>query len=291
MSGPVSSRRRAAAGSGFILIGAVLTQWSAAIISPLFGVVGPGAASAFRFEFGALILLVLARPRVGAWTREQWGGVVVLGVATAFMNQCFYHAIARIPLGTAVAIEYLGPFLLAAFGKRSWRHVALLILAAIGVLALTRPGTGITWLGALFAAGSGLGWATYALASHRVGGATKGFGGLAVAMTISAILTLPAGVAQGSTLATHPGLLARAAAAAVMAIVVGFAAEMQALRRIKPSIVSVLLALDPAVAFAVGWAFLGQHVSLTDLLGVACVVGAGVGVTLDVATSDVSLAL
>lgn len=285
------SRRQAVAGGGFIIVGAIFIQWSAAVISPVFHAIGPSAASAWRFVFGALVLLALARPRVGEWTRRQWGGVVVLGVATAFMNVCFYQAIARIPLGTAVAIEYLGPFLVAALGKRTLRHFSFLVLGGLGVLFLTRPGGGITLVGALFAGGSGVGWAIYALASHRVGGVTRGFSGLAVAMSISGLVTLPFALGSASRLVASPAMLGRVVAVAVMAIVIGFGAEMQALRRVKPSIVSVLLALDPAVAFAVGWALMGQHLTTFDTVGLICVVVAGIGVTTDVVDSDVGLAL
>ncbi len=93
------------------------------------------------------------------------------------MNLCFYQALARIPLGGAVAIEYLGPFMVAALGKRSWRHFALVVLAGLGVLALARPGGGLTSIGTLFAVGSGVGWAAYAFASHRVGGMHDGLPG------------------------------------------------------------------------------------------------------------------
>lgn len=285
------TRRQALAGGGFIIVGAIFIQWSVAIVSPVFHLVGASAASAWRFDFGALVLVVIARPRVRAWSRRQWGGVVVLGVATAFMNQCFYQSIARIPLGTAVAIEYLGPFLVAALGKRTLRHFAFLILGAVGVVFLTRPGGGINLVGMLFAGGSGLGWAIYALASHRVGGATKGFSGLAVAMSISGLVTLPFAIGSAPALFTSASSVARIATTAVMAIVVGFGAEMQALRRVKPSIVSVLLALDPAVAFAVGFFLLGQRITAFDAVGLVCVVAAGLGVTTDVVESDVGLAL
>ena len=284
MSGAPSEREHALAGAGFVLLGAALIQWSAAIIRPAFATLGPSAASAWRFLIGALVLLVLTRPRLHRWSRAQWLGVGALGVSTAFMNVCFYQALARIPLGGAVAIEYLGPFLVAALGRRSWRHLGFVALAGAGVVALARPGGGLTLTGILFAAGSGLGWAAYAFASHRVGGTTRGFEGLAVSMSIAALVTLPMSLGSTSILVHDPHLAARVALVAVMAIVLGFGAELQALRRLAPSIVSVLLALDPAVAFAVGWLLLGQAITAWDLVGLACVVGAGVGVTYDTAS-------
>ena len=284
------ARRRTLAGVAFLLAGTTTIQWSAALVMPVFLRIGPSASSAWRFFFGAVALLAVSRPRVRAWTRHQWVGAAALGASTAFMGFCFYQSIARIPLGTAVAIEYLGPFLVAALSKRSLRHYAFVALAGAGVVALARPGGGVTLLGVLFALGSGAGWAGYAFASHRVGGSIEGFGGLAVAMSIAALVTAPFAFASAHVLVARPWLGGRMALVGVAAIGLGFGMEMQALRRIKPSVVSVLIALDPAIAFLMGWLFIGQGVSVTDLVGLACVVGAGVGVTYDVTRGVVPVA-
>lgn len=274
-----------------MLLGATAIQWSAALVKPAFKVIGPAASSSWRFFFGAVILLVLTRPHVRQWKARQWWGAIILGATVALMNQSFYQAIARIPLGAAVAIEYMGPFLVAALAKRSLRHFAFVALAALGVLALCRPGGGITFYGALFAGVAGASWATYTFASHRVGGDTQGFGGLAVAMAVAAILTLPFGVGEAHVVWSHPSLLARLVLVGLMATVLGFGFEMQALRHLKPSIVSVLLALDPAVAFVIGVLLLDQRVSAWDLVGLVCVVAAGIGVTYDSAKEDLKTAL
>jgi len=273
-----------------MLLGATLIQWSAAIVERVFPVIGPSASSAWRFLLGAVVLLALTRPNVRHWTKRQWIGALALGATVAVMNQCFYQAIARIPLGSAVAIEYLGPFCVAAFGKRSPKHLAFVGLAGAGVVALTRPGNGLNVIGVLFAFGAGLGWATYIFASKRVGGTTKGFGGLAVSMSIAATLTLPFSIGTSARLVESPELLLRLLIVAVMAIVLGFGAELQGLRRLKPSIAGVLLAGDPAVAFLVGWLLLHQAVRLWDIVGLACVVLAGVGVTYDSSVSESELA-
>jgi inner membrane transporter RhtA len=277
-------------GAGFMLLGATLIQWSAAIVERAFPAIGPSATSAWRFLLGAVVLLALTRPNVRHWTKRQWIGALTLGATVAVMNQCFYQAIARIPLGSAVAIEYLGPFCVAAFGKRSVKHLAFVGLAGAGVIALTRPGNGLHATGVLFAFGAGLGWATYIFASKRVGGTTKGFGGLAVSMTIAAVLTLPFSIGSSARLVESPGLVVRLLIVAVMAIVLGFGVELQGLRRLKPSIAGVLLAGDPAVAFLVGWLLLHQAVRLWDIVGLACVVVAGVGVTYDSSVSESELA-
>ncbi|HEY5104198.1 MAG TPA: EamA family transporter [Acidimicrobiales bacterium] len=281
---------RTLSGAGFMLLGAVLIQWTAAIAMPVFPVIGPSATSAWRFLLGALMLLALTRPKLRHWTRRQWLGAFALGVTVAVMNQCFYQAISRIHLGSAVAIEYLGPFCIAAFGKRSPRHLAFVALAGAGVVALTRPGNGLNVAGVLFAVGAGLGWAAYIFASRRVGSTTSGFGGLAVSMSIAAILTLPLSLGATAQLVDDPRLLLRLLIVAVVAIVLGFGAELQGLRRLKPSIAGVLLAGDPAVAFILGWLLLHQAVRSWDILGLVCVVMAGVGVTYDSTVSEGELA-
>lgn len=272
---------RTLSGAGFLLAGVVLVQWSAALVEPVFPVLGASATSAWRFLIGAVVLLAITRPHLRSWTRAQWAGACALGVSTAFMNQCFYQALARIPLGGAVAIEFLGPLCVAALGKRSLRHFAFVVLAGLGVLALTHPGNGLTLVGVLLAAGSGLGWALYVICAARVGGLTRGFDGLAVSMSIAAIVTLPFSLPETDQLFSHPHTLARLAIVAVMAIVLSFGADLQGLRRLHPSIAGVLLAFDPAVAFLIGWLLLNQTVSAWDFTGLACIVVAGVAVTYD----------
>jgi inner membrane transporter RhtA len=164
------------------------------------------------------------------------------------------------------------------------------VLAGLGVVALTRPGNGLNLDGVLFAAGSGVGWAAYVYASKQVGGATKGFEGLAVSMSVAALLTLPFSLGASARLVEHPGTLVRLAIVAVMAIVLGFGAELQGLRRLKPSIAGVLMAGDPAVAFIVGWILLNQSIKVWDVVGLCCVVAAGAGVMYNSTVSESELA-
>jgi len=269
------------AGAGFIILGATSIQWSAAIVQPAFARLGPVATSGWRFLLGALILLVATRPRLRHWRSEQWRAAVILGVTVAFMNVCFYQAIARIPLGSAVTIEFLGPLCVAVFGRRSGRHFIFAFLAALGVVLLAHPGGGVTLVGALFGLGSGLGWGGYVFAAARVGGATTGFGGLAVSMSVSALVTLPWALSKFALLAHHPTLSGRLALVGLMSIVLGFAAELQALRRLSPAAAGVLMSLDPAIAFVIGVLVLHERVTPWVMVGLACVVAAGVGVTID----------
>lgn len=273
--------RRAAEGALFVLLSATFIQYSATLAVGAFHRISPSATSGWRFLLGAVVLLAIARPRVRRFTREQWLAAIALGLATAAMNQSFYQAIERIPLGSAVAIEFIGPCLIAAIGGRSWRHAASVVVAIGGVLLLTRPGSGVTVAGALFACGAGAGWALYSLASHRLGRATEGFDGLSVAMAVATIVTIGPTIGASAHVVHSPALLGRLALMAVLAVVFGFMCDLQALRRLRPAVVSVLLALDPAVAFIVAAIVLHQGVSAADVGGLVLVVGGGVAVTYD----------
>lgn len=276
----VPTRQDSVAGASLIIAGAISIQLSAAIVEPAFKVLGPVATSSARFFLGALVLVITTRPSLRRWPRDRWVAVGAMGLSTAFMNVCFYQSIARIPLGAAVTIEFLGPLAVAVVGRKTWQHVSLALVGALGVVLLAHPGGGITLSGLLFGLGSGLGWAGYVFASHRVGGDGAGFGGLALAMSVSAIVTLPWTLSSARILVHHVGLDGRMLLVATMSIVVGFACEMQALRRLRPATVGVLLAMNPAIAFVVGWVTLGERLTLWVTLGMLCVVAAGVGVTL-----------
>jgi len=273
--------RDAVVGAALIVAGATSIQWSAAIVEPAFRVFSPNAVSAWRFFFGALVLLALTRPPLHRWHKEQWRSAIALGLAVAFMNQCFFQSIARIPLGAAVTIEFLGPLTVAVVGQRSRRHLAFAGLAAVGVVFLGHPGGHLTTFGVLFGLGSGLGWAGYIFANKRVGVAAPGFGGLAVSMAVAAVATTPFSMSSVATLSAHPWLGGRLLLVACMSIVFGFALELQALRRLHAASVAVLMAVDPAIAFVLGFLVLGQRAGGWDLVGLLCVVAAGVGVTID----------
>jgi inner membrane transporter RhtA len=276
-----STRRSATIGAALIVGGAATIQWSAAIVTPAFSVLGASSTSAWRFLLGALVLLTLTRPRLRQWRAEQWRAAIVLGLSVAFMNQCFYQCIARIPLGSAVTIEFMGPLLVAVFGHRSWRHAGFATLAAVGVYFLGHPGGHVSLAGLAWGLGSGLGWAFYIFASAKVGDTTTGFQGLAVSMTVAAVATLPFSLARVALVWHHPTLGGRLLLVASMSIVLGFALEMQALRRLKPAMVGVLMAFDPAIAFVLGFVVLAQRPTTFDIVGLGCVVIAGVGVTID----------
>jgi inner membrane transporter RhtA len=284
------NNHRALKGAGFLLLGAFMIQWAAAVVHPAFVKLGPSGAAGWRLIIGGIILLAIARPKLGEWKKIQWLAALAFGTSTALMSFFFYSAISRMPMGGSVAIEYLGPFLVAALGKRSVRHYAFVVLAGVGVVALTRPGSGLNLAGIIFACLAALSWALYVFTNHRVGNQSPGLGGFAVSMMMGGIIMAPFSLSHLSIMVHQPGVAVRMVIVSVMAVVLGFGFEMQSLRRLRPSTVGVLMAFDPALAFLMGALVLGQTMHPLDAVGLLCVVAAGVGVTYESAGDSVGLA-
>lgn len=267
----------------FAVLGSVTSlQLGASLASVLFPVIGAAGASALRLTLSALVLVALTRPRVRSWTRGQWTSVVLLGIALAGMNGAFYEAVSRIPLGAAVTLEFLGPLGLATILSRRLRDLLWVGLALTGVVLLGFEGfeqsltaAGVAW--ALVAAGF---WAAYILAGARVASADVGMSGLAVASVVSALLTLPVGIASAGTALLSWSVLGTAVGMAVLASVIPYSLELFALGRMPKKTFSVLLALEPAVAAMAGAALLGQAVGVGAIVAIALVIVAGVGATL-----------
>lgn len=272
---------RASGGAGavvMVLVGQFSVQFGATAATGLFGRVGPVGAVSLRLAFAALVLLAVCRPRVRGLGSRGRALVVAFGVALAGMNSLIYEAIARIPLGAAVTLEVLGPLVLSVAASRrasSWLWAAL---AFAGVALLGRGGfTGLTLPGALFALGAATMWAAYILASQRAGGRFDRLDGLALAMTVGAVLAVPVGVVQGGPAMIDPVVLGWGAAVALLSSLVPYSLELLALRRLPAAAFSVLMSLAPAIAATAGFLVLGQEVTPVSALAIAMVVAASIG--------------
>lgn len=252
----------------------------------LFPVLGPWGVTSLRVAIAALLLVLIVRPRPRRWTRPQWVAAVLFGVSLAAMNGFFYAAIDRIPLGPAVAIEFLGPLVLAAVLTRrladaAWVGVALLGMVVLGVDGLigAEPLDPLGVVFILVAAGF---WVMYIRMSARVGALIPGSGGLAMGLLVAAVLLIPVGIPAAATVAADPQLLLLAAITAVLSSVIPYSFELAALRRLPQRVFGVLLSLEPAFATLAGWLILGQDATPLRMLAVALVIAASVGTTLGV---------
>ncbi|MFC3994457.1 DMT family transporter [Nocardiopsis sediminis] len=262
-----------------VLIGIVSVQMGAGIAKNLFGVLPPSAVVWLRLATSAVILVALARPALRGRTRADWMVAVGFGVCLALMNYSLYQAIARIPMGIAVTIEFLGPLAVAVAGSRRRVDLVWVALAGCGVLLLGRSDGDITFAGVAFALLAGVAWAGYILLSAATGRRFAGTSGLAIAAVVGVFVMAPVGIAEGGTALLDPRLLAIGAAVGLLSSVVPYTLEMQALRRMPPRVFGILMSLEPAAAALIGLALLGEVLSVWQWLAVGCVVGASVGAT------------
>jgi inner membrane transporter RhtA len=262
-------------------------QVGAALATRLFPVTGAAGATLLRFCVAAAVLLAVSRPPVRGWRRAQWRAVLLYGGSLAGMNGFYYAALARLPLGPAVTIQFLGPLTLSAALSRRWRDAGWVALALTGVLTLGLAGrdgggTGgsLDPVGVVFALVSAAFWALYIVAGSRASAAVPGRGGLAVAMTAGAAALLPFGCVGAWHAAGRPHALLLAFGVGMLASVVPYSLELAAMRRAPRRVFGILLSLDPALATLAGWLLLGQHAAAVSLAAVAAVIAASTASTL-----------
>lgn len=272
----------ARAPSGALVIGGITSvQLGGAFAVHLFAWVGPSGAVLLRMLTAALILLATSPPRLRGRALSGLPLAVVFGLVLAGMTLSFYNALHRIPLGIAVALEFVGPLTVAVAGSRRPIDLVWVALAVGGILALTRGGAEpISGLGVFFALLAGALWGCYILLSARVGQAFERGAGLTVALCVAALVTLPVGIAGAGSHLLEPRSLALGAAVGLLSSAIPFSFEMEALRRIAASLFGVLMSLEPAMAALAGFIVLGQQLSARAVLGIALVVAASVGASM-----------
>jgi inner membrane transporter RhtA len=262
--------------------GSLSVQFGAAFAALLFPRIGPVGAVTIRLVVAAVILLAAVRPRLRGHRRSDYAVVVAFGLVLAAMNASIYEAIARLPLGVAITLEFLGPLALALATSRRWRDVLWVMCAGGGVVLLEGGSTtGLDWVGVVFALTAACCWVGYILLSGQTGRRFQKADGLALAMTVGAVVILPVGVLGAGPALVEPTTLGLGALVALMSSVVPYTLELFALRRIGPGTFGILMSLDPALAAAAGVLVLAQHPGVWQLVGIALVVIASAGVTLE----------
>jgi inner membrane transporter RhtA len=279
-AGPFARAVAAVPPPGLLLVSIVSIQLGAAVAVHLFATLGPIGTVFLRISFSAVLLLVAARRQIGQDARRHVGMLLLFGCVIGAMNMCFYGAIARIPLGIAVAIEFIGPLGVAAFTSRRPKEFLWIGLAVAGLALLTPSiGTDLDPVGVGLALAAGAGWASFVLISPRVGSAVGG-GGLALAMLAASLFTLPFELAAGGLGRLDVGVLAGALAVAILSTALPLTLEFEALRRMSARAYGVTVTLEPVVAALIGAIVLGQALPQNAVLAIACVTGAAIGVTL-----------
>lgn len=261
-----------------VVAGLACQEVGASLAVLLFPRVGPLGMVMLRLVFSAIVLMLIARPRLRGHSRDGWLAVAGFGLVLAVMNGLFYLALERLPLGVTVTIEVLGPLTLSIVAARRASAWVWAAVAFAGVLALGGGGwERLDPVGVLFALGAAASWAFYILSSARVGREFPRLDGLALAMTIGAVLALPFGIASAGEALLRPEILALGAAVAILSSTIPYAFELIALRRLAASAFAILMSLAPATAALAGWLLLGQQLSWLEILGIALVIAASIG--------------
>lgn len=272
--------RRANVGIALVLGAAVSVQVGAAFAKQLFEEVGPPAVVLMRLAFGSIAVWAIFRPRFRGRSRRELGLVVALGVVLACMNTSFYEALSRIPLGVAVTVEFLGPLVVAVISSRRRLDLLWIALAALGIGLLAEPGGNLDPLGVALAAVAAVFWGIYILLGVRVGRVWPGASGLAVAMVVGAVLSLPAGLASGGTDLLDAHVLLWGVVVALACSAVPWSMEIESMRRLPTHVFGVMMSLEPAVAALSGLVVLGERISARVAGSIALVVVASAGAAL-----------
>jgi inner membrane transporter RhtA len=253
------------------VLSAIAQYTGATIATLLFDEVAPQTVAWLRVVGAAIALLAVSRGAVRQWTRAELLGAAIFGVATAAMNVCFFMALARTDLGKSVAIEFIGPIVVATAMTRTARNAMAVVLAAVGVVVLGGIEIGDNTVGLLWILAASSLWAAYILVGSRVAQLGRGVTGLGIGLAIGAVVITPIGAPGSSHVFESPRLLLAGLAVGVFSNAIGYGIDQHVLRRIPVRRFSVLLALLPVTALAFGWLALDQTPSGLELGGIALV--------------------
>jgi inner membrane transporter RhtA len=268
---------------GLVLLAIVAIQVGAALAFYLFEFLGPNGTVAARIIISAIVLSIIAGKSVrtfGKTFRAHWVLLLAFGMCLAFMNIFFFQALARIPLGTVVAIDFMGPLGVAVFTSRRLSHFAWIALAAVGI-ALLSPITGVNldMIGVGFAMLAGVSWALFVILAARVGKRIPGSNGLAVAMIVAATVMIPFAIPIVTTIIFNPLMLLAVFGVAMLSTAIPMTLEFKALKQLPARTYGILVSLEPGVATLVGAALLGEQLNTQGVIAIACVITAAIGIT------------
>ena len=261
-----------------VLIGSLGIQSSAIVSSTLFAGLGTVAVSTFRLLIAAVMLLVTFRPAVRTFTRQRWINACIYGIAMAAMNQFYFAAVDRLPLGVVVTLDFLGPCLVSFLGLKHWRERGWALIAFIGVVLIAGPSSGMDPVGLIYGFLAGAFFAAYTVFAERVGKAEGGgMSDLAISVAVAALVTLP--IAAPTLIDVSPNSWLILTLAALIGVVIPYIADTVAARITSAQVVGTLFALDPVVGSILGWLFKGDELTTRMLIGIPMVALAGAIIT------------
>jgi inner membrane transporter RhtA len=268
---------------GSLLLAMISVTTGAAIAKGLFPAIGAEGTTGMRNGLGALILLAFWRPwRSGRLTRQQTRLVLIYGVNLGLMNLLYYCGLRTLPLGMAVAIEFLGPFSLALYHSRRAADLVWLGFALAGIAMLLPWGTGgmaVDPVGAGFALAAGAAWACYIVFGQKAGAQLHSGRVTSLGTAVAGLVTFPIGLAQaGSDLFAGPTLFA-CFGVALFSSAIPYSFDMIAMKRLPTRTFGIMMSIEPAIGALCGFLLLGEGLSLRQQLAIGCIIVASFGST------------
>jgi inner membrane transporter RhtA len=254
-------------------------QVGATFAKQLIPSLGSPGTTALRLGLSALLLLVLQRPWRSVPARSAWPMLLAYGVSLGVMNSVFYLALRTIPLGIAVAIEFVGPLAVAVYASRrrvDYLWVALAIVGLSLLLPITPSSTALDPMGVLYALAAGVGWALYIVFGQKAG-QVQGASASTWGLFIAAIVTVPVGFADAGTRLLDPAVLPFGLGVAIFSSALPYTLEMIALRRLSAKTFGTLMSFEPAIAAIAGVVILHERLTLTQWLAITAIISASVG--------------
>jgi inner membrane transporter RhtA len=280
---PASTQRSVWLALLAVFVAVCCMQVGAALGKLIFPVVGAAGASALRIFFASLILLAVFRPWRALPEGKAWRPLLLYGATLGFMNLFYYLSIARIPLGIAVALEFLGPLAVAVLNSRrpsDWLYVALAVIG-VAILLPIHSGAGpLDGLGVVLAILAGACWGLYIIFGQRTSAVVPAGTATAIGMVVACCVVLPVGIAQSGAALLTPHILPIAVGIALLSSAIPYSLEMLALKRLPAQTFSILMSGEPACAALSGFLILGEQLSLSQWIAIACVMAASIGSSL-----------
>lgn len=266
-----------------VLLAILSVQGGAAIAKSIFPLMGAAGTASLRIVLSAIILLIAYRPNFRKISTKQWKLVIPYGIVLGAMNISFYLSLARIPLGLAVTLEFIGPLLLAISTSRKALDFLWAVLAAFGI-ALIAPwnsdNNNIDLIGASLALLAGVFWAAYIVIGGKTSKVMDSGQAVSIGMLVASCIVIPFAITEGNLIEITPKLFSMGLAIALFSSAIPFTLEMSALKHIPAKTFSILMSLEPAVAAFCGLLFLKEQLSIFEWTAIAMVVIASTGSTL-----------
>lgn len=262
-----------------VVIAIASVQAGSSFAKDLFASAPPVAVAWLRLTAGAGMLTLIARPRLRGRTWSNWRPVAAYGAAMTLMNLTFYLAIQRVPIGTAVTFEFLGPLGVAVAASKRARDFLWIVLAGLGVALLGFTPSALDWVGVALALLAGAFWAAYIVLAGPTGRHWSGITGVTVATWVGAATLAAPALSTAGSWGMQPHVWTAGILVGLLSSVIPYALEMVALRRIDRGVFGILMSLEPAAAALFAFLILGEQLTAAELVAMACVIAASVGAT------------